>query len=89
MVFSNYQAAILVLSFHAAIFELTTFFPEFELLLQFLRSLKHDTILFGLFNIDTIKDSADKIKYENLLLAYNFRRQTVSQHELHQYHQRV
>ena len=55
--------------------KLTAFFPEFELLLQFLRSLKHDTIIFGDFNIDTIKDSADKTNYENLLLAYNFKRQ--------------
>ena len=55
--------------------KLSAFFPEFELLLQFVRSLKHDTIIFGDFNIDTIKESADKIKYENLLLAYNFRRQ--------------
>ena len=55
--------------------KLTTFLPDFELLLQFLRRLKHDTIIFGDFNIDTTKDSADKIKCENLLLVYNFRRQ--------------
>ena len=52
-----------------------TFLPEFEGLLQFLRSLKHYTNIFGDFNIDTVKHSADKIKYENILLAFNFRAQ--------------
>ena len=48
---------------------LTTFLPEFELLFQLLRRVKHDTIIFEDFNIDTIKDSAEKIKYKNLPLA--------------------
>ena len=54
--------------------ELTTFFPGFKLLLLFLGRLKH-VFIFGGFNIDTIKDSADKILNESLLLTYNFRRQ--------------
>ena len=36
------------------------FLPKFEDLLQFLRTLKHDTILYGDFNIDSIKESKDK-----------------------------
>ena len=46
-----------------------------EHLLMFLRNLKHDTILRGDFNIDTIKDSKEKLDFENLLLAYDFKQQ--------------
>ena len=42
---------------------------------MFLRNLKHDTILRGDFNIDTIKDSKENLDFENLLLAYDFKRQ--------------
>ena len=51
------------------------FLQAFEHLLEFLRNLKHDTILCGEFNIDTIKESKEKLDYENLLLAYDFKRQ--------------
>ena len=34
------------------------------------------TILCGDFNIDTIKDPKEKLDYENLLLAYDFKQQT-------------
>ena len=54
--------------------KLPNFLQAFRLLLEFLWNLKHDTILCGDFNIDTIKDSKEKLEYENLLLAYDFKR---------------
>ena len=55
--------------------KLKTFMPEFEDLLNFLRTLKHDTVILGDFNIDTIKESKFKTVYENVLRAYDFERQ--------------
>ena len=55
--------------------KIPNFLQAFEHLLEFLRNLKHDTVLCGDFNIDTIKDSKEKLEYENLLLAYDFKRQ--------------
>ena len=55
--------------------KIPNFLQAFEHLLEFLRNLKHDTILCGDFNIDTIKDSKEKLEHENLLLAYDFKRQ--------------
>ena len=55
--------------------KIPNFLQAFEHLLEFLRNLKHDTILCGDFNIDIIKDSKEKLEYENLLLAYDFKRQ--------------
>ena len=49
--------------------KMNDFLPNFEELLQFLRTLKHEAILFGDFNIDTIKDSKDKSDYQNLNTA--------------------
>ena len=37
-----------------------------------LKVFKKETILFGDFNIDTLKDSTDKMKHESMLTAYNF-----------------
>ena len=51
------------------------FLPDFEDFLQFIRNLKHDTKLFGDFDIDTIKDSKDNSDYENLITAFYFNRQ--------------
>ena len=51
------------------------FLSEFENLLQFLRKLKNDTVLFGDFNIDCLKYSLDRTNYENILSAYNYKRQ--------------
>ena len=55
--------------------KMSHFLPEFENLLQFLRKLKYDTVLFGDFNIDSLKYSTDRINYDNILSAYNFKRQ--------------
>ena len=46
--------------------------PEFETVLIFLRSLKHDTVSFVDFNIDIIKESKVETDYENILRAYDF-----------------
>ena len=51
------------------------FLHNFEDLIHFLRTFKRNTILFGDFNIDTIKESKDKSDYENLITAYCFKRQ--------------
>ena len=39
------------------------------------RKLKNDTVLFGDFNIDCLKNSLDRTNYENILSAYNYKRQ--------------
>ena len=41
-------------------------------MLHNLKAFKKETILFGDFNIDTLKDSTDKKKYESMLTAYFF-----------------
>ena len=53
-------------------FRLPQFFPEFEELLHNLNAFRKETILFGDFIIDTLKDSTDKKNYESMLTAYNF-----------------
>ena len=55
--------------------KMKVFLHNFEDLLQILEALKHDTILFGDSNIDTIKESKDKSHYENLITASCFKRQ--------------
>ena len=49
--------------------------PKFENLFTFLRTLRHDTIIFGEFVIDTIKESKIETDYENILRAYDFEQQ--------------
>ena len=51
------------------------FLLNFEDLLLFLRTLKHYSVLFGDFNIDTLKENEDRSDYENLITAYCFKRQ--------------
>ena len=53
-------------------FRLPHFLPELEELMHNLKAFKKETILFGDFKIETLKDSTDKIKYESMLTAYNF-----------------
>ena len=55
--------------------KLSNFLPEFENLLQLIRKLRYDTVLFGDFNIDSLKHLIDKTNYENDLSAYNYKRQ--------------
>ena len=57
-------------------FRLPQFFPEFEELLHNLKAFRKETILFGDFNIDTLKDSTDKKNYESMLTAFNFQIRT-------------
>ena len=52
---------------------MSQFFPEFEELLHNLKAFKKETILFNDFNIDTLKDSTDKMKYKSMLAAYKIR----------------
>ena len=47
------------------------FLDEFEKLLIFLHEQKHDIIIFGDFNIDTLVESCDLSKYKNLLTCYS------------------
>ena len=51
---------------------LEQFFSEFEELLYDLKATNKETNLFGDFNIDTSKDSTDKMKYESVLAADYF-----------------
>ena len=51
------------------------FLLELENLLNFLRSLKDDSMIFGDFNIDTIVESKETKDYENLLTAFDYRKQ--------------
>ena len=51
---------------------LPQFFPDLEELLHNLKAFKKETILFGDFKIDTLKDRTDEKKYESMLTAYNF-----------------
>ena len=53
-------------------FRLSNFFPVFEDLLYTLKSSNREIFVFGDFNIDILKDSIDKVKYESLLSAYDF-----------------
>ena len=47
-------------------------FPELEVLLHFLNTLKGEKIIFGHFNNDTLEKHKDQTDYTNLLAAYNF-----------------
>lgn len=73
--FNDNQYRNICLVYRPHINKMSHFLPEFENLLQFLRKLKYDTVLFGDFNIDSLKYSTDRINYDNVLSAYNFKRQ--------------
>ena len=47
------------------------FLDEFEKLLNCLQEQKHDIIIFGDFNLDTLVESCDLSKYKNLLNCYS------------------
>ena len=53
-------------------FRLSKFFPEFEVLLHFLKTLKGEKTIFGDFNIDTLNEHKDKTDYTSLLASYDF-----------------
>ena len=52
--------------------KINNFLGYLENLLYFLKGLPGETLLFGDFNIDTLKDDLDKKKYMALLEAYDF-----------------
>ena len=45
--------------------------PDMENNLNFLRCPKHDSMIFGDFNIDTIVETKEMKDYENLLTAFD------------------
>ena len=45
--------------------------------MTFLRSLKHDTVIFGDFNVDMLADSKSRKDYEKWLYAFDFKQQNV------------
>ena len=49
------------------------FIEDHDKLFAFLRSLKEETLIFGDFNIDMLKPSYKKTKYENLIQSYGYR----------------
>ena len=52
--------------------KINNFIGYLETLLYFLKGLPGETLLFGDFNIDTLKDDLDRKKYVALLEAYDF-----------------
>ena len=48
----------------------TQFLQQFEELLLFLKSMKYESVLFGDFNVDTVKDETNNNRDENILNAY-------------------
>ena len=52
--------------------KINNFISYLETLLYFLKGLPGETLLFGDFNIDTLKDDLDRKKYVALLEAYDF-----------------
>ena len=49
------------------------FIEDLDKLFAFLRSLKEETLIFADFNIDTLKPSYEKTKYEILIQSYGYR----------------
>ena len=48
------------------------FLQHFEKLLQFITSIKYETVFFGDFIINTLFDITDSTRYVNLLTAFGF-----------------
>ena len=48
---------------------MTQFLPQNKKMLNFSKSLKPDVLVFGDFNIDTLKDHQERILFENSLTA--------------------
>ena len=69
--FSNDVVKIFVAVYGAKTFRLMKLFPKINFLLQFLKSLRGDTIIFGNFNIETLRELNDKAEYTLLIAAYD------------------
>ena len=67
--------------------EMKNSLPDFERLLQFLRTLKHDTKLFGNLNKDATKGSKDKSDYEIFITTDCFNRQNQSTPKSNRHHE--
>ena len=51
-----------------------------------MRSRKHDTVIFGNFNTDTLVDSKSRSDYEKVLYAVDFKQQNFQPKGLPQQH---
>ena len=69
--FANDSKRNFCLKYRPQIFRLTTFMPEFEKLLFFLKTLNNETIKFGDFNIDTLVESTEK-NYIDLFALFSY-----------------
>ena len=57
--------------------KLKDFVPQFEERLSFLERLKHNTVIFGDFNIVTLADSKSRNDYDKVLHAFDFKHQNL------------
>ena len=73
----NSNSKIFCVIYRPPSLKLHQFFSELEKLLHFLKSLNEESMIFGDFNIDMLKNEKDKNDYVNLLLAYGFKVQNL------------
>ena len=72
--FNNSQFNNFYLVYRPHVNKVSKFFQELENRSQFMRKLKYAIVLFGDFNIDSLKHTFDKRTYENVLSAYDYKR---------------
>ena len=70
--FSDDDVKLVCVVYRPETMRLTQFFPKFEHVLHFINSFIHESIIFGDFNIDTLKTDCDHENYVSLLNAYDF-----------------
>ena len=70
--FSDDDVKLVCVVYRPETMRLTQFFPKFEHVLHFINSFNHESIIFGDFNIDTLKTDCDLENYVSLLNAYDF-----------------
>ena len=66
----NDEKMIFCLSYRPETIRLAKCFEELEKLLYFLNSMNQEILVFGDFNIDTLKDEKVQRDYKNLVSAY-------------------
>ena len=71
ILFNENDTKIICILYRPDSVKINFFLDEFEKLLAFLHEQKHDIILFGDFNIDTLVESCDLWKYKNVLNSYS------------------
>ena len=75
--FSDDDVKLVCVVYRPWTMRLTQFFPKFEHVLHFINSFNHESIIFGDFNIDTLKTDCDHENYVSLLNAYDFQHRNV------------